>query len=569
MRELERDFTSDTTPNARLAIVGRGRVGKALATALGRGGYEILGPLGRGADGAGVDAVLLCVPDGEIARAAASIAQGPLVGHCSGATGLAELTPHEAFSLHPLMTVTADGADFAGAGAAIAGSTPRALALAAALAQALGLRAVEIADDDRAAYHAAASIASNFLVTLEAAAERIAAGAGLERDQLAPLVRATVENWARLGPERALTGPVARGDEATVARQRAAVDEVAPDLVPLFDELVTTTRALAASPGLAATRAGSHPRVDGHARARDRRRSGGPAGMKVIRTVAELRAGLLGPRREGRTIGLVPTMGAFHDGHLSLIRRARRDCAVVVVSLFVNPTQFSDATDLDEYPRDPERDAALAAEIGVDYLFAPTVEEVYPEGFATTVSVGGITETLEGAHRGRAHFDGVATVVTKLFNMVGPDVAYFGQKDAQQAVVIQRFVRDLDIPVRIEICPIVRESDGLAMSSRNVHLSPADRTRATALHRALGAVRDAVRAGERDPGATRDLALTELARAEIEPDYLELVSAGTMAPLNRIDGDALVVLAAPVGTTRLIDNELIQPPSNTDHDASP
>jgi pantoate--beta-alanine ligase len=291
--------------------------------------------------------------------------------------------------------------------------------------------------------------------------------------------------------------------------------------------------------------------------------------MKAIRTVAELRAELLGPRRAGRTIGLVPTMGAFHDGHLSLMRRARRDCAVVVVSLFVNPTQFNDATDLDGYPRDPERDAALAAEIGVDYLFTPAVEEVYPDGFATTVSVRGVTETLEGTYRGRAHFDGVATVVTKLFNMVGPDVAYFGQKDAQQAAVIQRLVRDLDIPVAIEVCPIVRESDGLAMSSRNVHLSPADRIRATALHRALGAVQDAVRAGERDPTAARELALAELAGAEIEPDYLELVSAETMAPLRRIHGDALAVLAAPVGTTRLIDNEQIHAPSNTDGDGSP
>ena len=291
--------------------------------------------------------------------------------------------------------------------------------------------------------------------------------------------------------------------------------------------------------------------------------------MKVIRTVAGLRAELLESKRAGRTIGLVPTMGAFHDGHLSLIRRARRDCAVVVVSLFVNPTQFNDATDLNGYPRDPDRDAALAAELGVDYLFAPAVEEVYPEGFATTVSVHGITETLEGAHRGRAHFDGVATVVTKLFNMVGPDIAYFGQKDAQQTIVIQRLVRDLDIPVTIEVCPTVRDSDGLAMSSRNVHLSPADRARATALHRALGAVRDAVSAGERDPGAARELALAELARAEIEPDYVELVSAGTMAPLQRIDRAALALLAAPVGGTRLIDNELIDPPSETDDGGNP
>jgi pantoate--beta-alanine ligase len=284
--------------------------------------------------------------------------------------------------------------------------------------------------------------------------------------------------------------------------------------------------------------------------------------MNVIRTVAELRAELLEPRRAGRRIGLVPTMGAFHEGHVSLMRRARRDCDVVVVSLFVNPAQFNDAGDLDAYPRDPGRDAELASEVGVDYLFAPPVEEVYPPGFGTTVSVAGVTERLEGAHRGRAHFDAVATVVAKLFNIASPDVAYFGQKDAQQAVVIRRLVRDLNIPVAIEVCPTVREVDGLAMSSRNVHLSPADRARATALHRALRAAADAVRVGERDPGAARDLALAELARVEIEPDYLELVSADTMAPLDRIDREALAVLAAPVGGTRLIDNEPIHPSSD-------
>ena len=248
MRELERDSTSDTPSRRRLAIVGQGRVGHALADALHAAGYEVNGPLGRGADGAGTDDVLLCVPDGEIAAAAAQIVpgRGRLVGHCSGATGLDALAPHEAFSLHPLMTVTAEGADFAGAGAAIAGATPRALALAQELAHALNMRPVEIAEPDRATYHAAASIASNFLITLEAAAERLGATVGLEREQLVPLVRATVENWANLGPERALTGPVARGDEATVARQRDAVAEAAPELLELFDALVRATRELAA-----------------------------------------------------------------------------------------------------------------------------------------------------------------------------------------------------------------------------------------------------------------------------------------------------------------------------------
>jgi len=246
MRELERDLSSDTPSCRQLAIVGRGRVGYALTNALATAGYEVEGPLGRGADGAGADAVLLCVPDGEIALAAAQIAPGRLVGHCSGATGLGPLAPHESFSLHPLMTVTADGADFAGAGAAIAGGTPRAVALSRELAGALGMRPVEIGEADRPAYHAAASIASNFLITLEAAAERLGATVGLEREQLVPLVRATVENWARLGPERALTGPVARGDEVTVARQREAVAEAAPELLDLFDALVQATRALAA-----------------------------------------------------------------------------------------------------------------------------------------------------------------------------------------------------------------------------------------------------------------------------------------------------------------------------------
>ena len=282
----------------------------------------------------------------------------------------------------------------------------------------------------------------------------------------------------------------------------------------------------------------------------------------MIHSVAELRAALREPRRSGWTIGLVPTMGAFHEGHLSLMRRARRDCDVVVVSLFVNPAQFNDPADLERYPRDRPRDEALAAEIGVDHLFAPAVNEVYPPGFATTVSVAGITETLEGAHRGRAHFDGVATVVTKLFNIVGPDVAYFGQKDAQQALVIRRLVRDLDMPVRVEVCPTVREADGLALSSRNAHLSPTDRARATALHRALSAVQDAVSAGERDPNLLQARALAVLDSEGIDPDYLKLVSPDTLVPVTQIEDDFLAVLAAHVGETRLIDNQLIQPSLN-------
>jgi predicted short-subunit dehydrogenase-like oxidoreductase (DUF2520 family) len=267
MRELERNSCPYTPVLARLAIVGQGRLGNAFSAALHVAGAPPLGPFGRGYDGAGADAVLLCVPDAEIAAAAGAVAAGPLVGHCSGATGLAPLGPHEAFSLHPLMTVTASGATFIGAGAAIAGSSTRALETAAGLARLLQMQPVQVADRDRAAYHAAASIASNFLVTLEGAAERVAASAGVGRQLLAPLVRAAVDNWAALGPERALTGPVARGDEATVAAQRAAICERTPELLGLFDALVQATRELAA-PRDSKVTAGDHAAGDPAAAAR-------------------------------------------------------------------------------------------------------------------------------------------------------------------------------------------------------------------------------------------------------------------------------------------------------------
>jgi predicted short-subunit dehydrogenase-like oxidoreductase (DUF2520 family) len=224
--------------NETIAIVGGGRLGRALAGAL-----RATGPFGRGHDGAAADIVLLCVPDGEISGAAAAIAPGPLVGHCSGATGLEVLAPHEAFSLHPLMTVTRAGADFRGAGAAVAGSSERALAVARELAQRLGMRPFEVAPEDRVAYHAGAAMASNFLIALETAAERVA---GIDRALLVPLVRATVETWAAEGPA-ALTGPIARGDEETVARHRAVIAERAPDLLGLYDILTDATREVAAA----------------------------------------------------------------------------------------------------------------------------------------------------------------------------------------------------------------------------------------------------------------------------------------------------------------------------------
>jgi len=280
--------------------------------------------------------------------------------------------------------------------------------------------------------------------------------------------------------------------------------------------------------------------------------------LRTARTVRELREALKGERRAGETIGLVPTMGFFDEGHLSLIRRAREQSGFVVVSLFVNPAQFGPGEDLAGYPRDEARDLAQARAEGVDLVFAPPVEEVYPAGFATTVTVGGISEPLEGAQRGRGHFDGVATVVTKLLNIVGPDVAFFGQKDAQQALVIRKLVRDLDFDVRIEVCPTVRDRDGLALSSRNTYLSASERERALALSRALRAAETLVARGEVDGGAVLAAARNELKAGGIEPDYLELRSATDLSPVERVNGSTLLAVAARVGEARLIDNTVLQ-----------
>jgi pantoate--beta-alanine ligase len=284
-------------------------------------------------------------------------------------------------------------------------------------------------------------------------------------------------------------------------------------------------------------------------------------GACVLRAKAALRAELDEPRRQGRTIGLVPTMGYLHEGHLALLRAARAECDVVVMSLFVNPTQFGPGEDLERYPRDEECDLRLASEAGVDFVYAPAVAEVYPDGFSTAVEVGGnLTEVLDGDpdRRGPEHFRGVTTVVAKLFNSVGPDVAYFGQKDAQQAVVIRRMARDLDFPVRIEVLPTVREADGLAMSSRNAYLDDEARERAVALSRALQAAERGAR--EESLQAGLDAARRELAGAGIEPEYLEARDAEGLEPVAALNGrPVLVAVAARIGGARLIDNVLIRP----------
>jgi pantoate--beta-alanine ligase len=277
-------------------------------------------------------------------------------------------------------------------------------------------------------------------------------------------------------------------------------------------------------------------------------------GMNICTTIAELSDTLAPHWRTGAAIGLVPTMGALHEGHLSHVRRARARDEVVVASVFVNPTQFGPSEDLARYPRTPERDAALLEAEGVDVLFMPSAEEMYPPGFATRVEVGRIGEVLEGASR-PGHFAGVATVVLKLFQLVRPTRAYFGQKDAQQLAVIRQMVRDLNLPVEIVAGPTIREPDGLAMSSRNAYLNPAERRAATVLCHALTAARDRYKAGERDAEVLRHVmhkTISEESLARL--DYAEVVGADTMEPLTKAEAGALLVIAAQIGTTRLIDN---------------
>lgn len=263
-----------------------------------------------------------------------------------------------------------------------------------------------------------------------------------------------------------------------------------------------------------------------------------------------------------RMVGLVPTMGALHEGHFSLIREAKRQCSPVVVSIFVNPTQFGPSEDFKRYPRQMDRDRAALEQLEVEYLFAPAVEEIYPKGFQTSVVVEGLSERVEGRAR-PGHFRGVTTVVLKLFEIVRPDMAFFGRKDAQQARVIRQMTRDLDLDVSVQVCPIARERDGLAISSRNVYLNEDQRHSATALYRSLDAFRQTVGKGERDAVQLLKTVREAISAAgAVRLDYAEIVDADTFEPVVRLRGNCYVALAAFVGTTRLIDNALIEEQSD-------
>lgn len=263
-------------------------------------------------------------------------------------------------------------------------------------------------------------------------------------------------------------------------------------------------------------------------------------------------------KKEGKTIGFVPTMGYLHDGHMSLARAARQHTDVVVISIFVNPAQFGPGEDIEKYPKDLKRDEDIAGLAGADVLFCPSVAEMYPEGYATYVNVDRLTETLCGKSRPE-HFRGVATVVAKLFGIVRPDIAYFGQKDAQQAAVIKKMAEDLNIDLEIKVLPIVREKDGLAMSSRNVYLSKDERKEAVCLKEALDKAEQAIKSGERDPGiiisGMKEL-VTSKSSARI--DYIEIVDLKNLRPIAPLSGDVLIAMAVFIGNTRLIDNVIVK-----------
>jgi pantoate--beta-alanine ligase len=486
-------------------VIGRGRAGSAIASRLVERGVPV--------DASAPDLVLLCVPDRAIAEVASATPTGPWIAHVSGGTPLSALAPHtRRFGLHPLQTFTrARGAEqLDGAYAAVTAERDEARDVAVQLARTLGLQPFLLVDGDRAAYHAGAVMASNYLVTLRRAAGSLLAAAGAPEHALDPLVRAVIEN------DFALTGPIERGDWETVNRHLGAIRASRPELERAYCALADLT---------AAQTQGTVPRP-----------TPSPA-----RTIDEVRTALA-PRRAGR-IGLVPTMGALHEGHLSLLRAARTECDTVVMSLFVNPAQFGEQGALDDYPRDEQRDLALAAAAGVDVVFAPSAEEMYPPGFQTWVEVGELGSTLEGAFR-PGHFRGVATVCLKLFSIIRPDLAYFGQKDAQQVEVLRRLVRDLALELQLRVLPTVRDADGLALSSRNARLTPAERERALALPRAL---------------ATKDVDTARRMLAGLDADYVEIASF-----------DPPVLAAAiRIGSTRLIDNMPLAPASRESARADP
>ena len=567
-------------------LIGPGRAGRSLAAALADAGCDVRGVLSRHDDPAdaahGVDALVIATPDAAIAETAARVEvdADTVVMHLSGAQGLDVLGAHpRRASLHPLIPLPSPEVGRvrlrSGITFAVAGDP-----LARRLAELLGGRVVVVEDDRRAAYHAAACIAANHLVGLMGQVERVAATAGLDLDAFLGLARAALTDVTELGPARALTGPAARGDDATLAHHRRVLDGAE---LGAYDAGVELARRLARSgpaptppsPAPRPTRARATAPSKPSSRATrvlPTRRRGRPAAViPVVRSASAFAELLDAERAVGRTVGVVPTMGALHAGHQALIDRAARECDVVAVTVFVNPLQFDDAEDLAAYPRAFDADVEQARVAGASVVFAPSVKEIYPghpARPATVVHVDGVSEGLEGASR-PGHFDGVATVVAKLFALSGRCRAYFGEKDFQQLAVVRTMAEELRLPVEVVGCTTVREPDGLALSSRNARLSPPERRAARALWRALRAGRARIHAGERDP-ARVEAAMRAVLVGEplVEPDYAVVVDPRTLATPPTLRGELRLLVAARVGPVRLIDNDgALCPAGRDDADA--
>ena len=519
-------------------------------------GWGVEPPLRRGdalADAArGVDLLLIATPDSAIADVAAAVepVATTVVAHMSGSLGLDVLGRHpRKAALHPLVSIpdSETGAQRLSSGAwfAVAGDP-----LTGQIVEALGGHQFEVADEDRASYHAAACIASNHLVALLGQVERVANQAGLPLDAYLDLVRATVDNVARLGPAAALTGPAARGDKETIQRHVQALPEEERAAYEALRDEAQRLAGREAGPAAGAGRGdGQRTGAPGPTKA-----SASAKGIAIADTIETFRKELDAARAEGKTVGLVPTMGALHEGHASLIRRAAAECDVVAVTVFVNPLQFGATEDLAAYPRTLDADCALASAAGAHVVFAPSVKEMYPGDVHTSVSVSGVSEVLDGASR-PGHFDGVATVVAKLFSIAGTCRAYFGEKDFQQLAVVRRMTDDLSMPVDIVGCPTVREPSGLALSSRNAYLSDVERDAATVLSRALREGIALIDGGARDPQAVRGHMADVLATEPLVLlDYAEVVRADDLTVPAVLSGELRLLVAARVGPARLIDN---------------
>ncbi len=539
-----------TEPGRKVRVIGAGRAGGAIAAALAEAGWQVQPFLTRSTSpeslhnaAMDVDLVLIATPDAAVAEVAAAIKPSTaVVAHMAGSLGLNVLAPHRCRgALHPLVALPSAeiGAQRLRSGCwfAVAGDP-----LMSQVVADLGGRFFEVAETDRARYHAAAVVASNHLVALLGQAERIASTSGVPFDAFMDLVKATVDNVAELGPAAALTGPAARGDSDTLARHLAAIS---PAERPAYRALSQQASRLAAQQAnqLAAgqSTAGVDPQTDMAPPCRET-------------TIAGLRQHLHIATAANLKVGFVPTMGFLHAGHCSLIEQARTDNDLVVVSIFVNPLQFGEGEDYDDYPRNLENDIAMCAAAGVDVVFTPDVTEMYPLPLATTINPGPLADVLCGANRA-GHFQGVATVVAKLLSIIGPCRAYFGEKDFQQLTIVRRIVSDLSLPVQVVGCPTVREADGLALSSRNAYLSIDERVQAPVLWQALNAGAELVNSGERHPEALQEKMAAVIATAPLaQIDYTAALPAATLVADGPLRGEVRLLVAARFGAARLIDN---------------